>query len=243
MEGYIMLRIAVLDDEAIFCERISQKIYSIYEKMHIAVRVDCYNNGKEVMYEVEDGRYYDIYVLDIDLPDISGVDLGRKLRESSPYCYIIFLTAYPQYAIEGYSARAYQYILKDEWEQKLNITLGNIQKEMDSMTEPSYRITVSNKLEKVPVKDIYYLYKDGKKVIFQTKNGESSIRKTLSEVYEELPKGEFIYVDRSFIVNVQHVMKLKNKEIYMSNGEKVPVSKPQLDRVKTEINTYWRSHI
>ena len=95
----------------------------------------------------------------------------------------------------------------------------------------------------MPVKDIYYLFKDGKNVIFQTRSGRTSIRKTLSEVYEELPKEEFIYVDRSFIVNVQHVMKLKNKEIYMSNGEKVPVSKPQLERVKIEINAYWRSHV
>ncbi len=238
-----MLRIAVLDDEPIFHNNIRRKIYSIYDEIHLAVDVDCYSSGKELMYEVEDGKHYDIYLLDIDLPDMSGIDLGRKLRERSPYCYIIFLTAYPQFAIEGYSAKAYQYILKDEWERKLTATLANIQKEMDARTEPSYRITVSTKLEKIPVKDIYYLYKDGKNVVFQTRNGQSSIRKTLSEVYEELPEEEFIYVDRSFIVNIEHVMKMKNREIYMSNGEIVPVSKPQLERVKKEINAYWRSHV
>ena len=93
------------------------------------------------------------------------------------------------------------------------------------------------------MKDIYYIYKDGKNVVFQTRNGRSSIRKTLSVVYEELPEEGFIYVDRGFIVNVEHVMKLKNREIYMSNGEIVPVSKPQLERVKKEINAYWRSHV
>ena len=123
------------------------------------------------------------------------------------------------------------------------MTLKNIQKEIQSRMEPSYRITVSTKLEKVPVKDIYYLYKSGKNVVFQTRNGESTIRKTLSEVYEELPEKEFIYVDRSFIVNIEHVMKLKNKEIYMSNGEIISVSKPQLERVKKQINAYWRSHV
>ncbi len=238
-----MLKIAVLDDEQIFYESIKKKIYSFYEKLHLVVSVDCYSSGKALMYEVDDGKYYDIYLLDIDLPDMSGIDLGRILREKSPYCYIVFLTAYPQYAIEGYSAKAYQYILKDEWEKKLDVTLRNIQKEIQSRMEPSYRITVSTKLEKVPVKDIYYLYKNGKNVVFQTRNGESTIRKTLSEVYEELPEKEFIYVDRSFIVNIEHVMKLKNKEIYMSNGEIISVSKPQLERVKKQINAYWRSHV
>lgn len=238
-----MLKIAVLDDEPIFHGKIRSKIYSIYDKKNLAVEVDCYSCGKELMYEVDDGKYYDIYLLDIDLPDMSGIDLGRILREKSPYCYIIFLTAYPQFAIEGYSAKAYQYILKDEWEQKLAVTLENIQKEIDARTEPSYRIIVSTKLEKIPVKDIYYLYKDGKNVVFQTRNGKSVIRKTLSEVYEELPEEGFMYVDRSFIVNIDHVMKLKNKEVYLSNGEIIPVSKPQLERVKREINTYWRNHV
>ena len=238
-----MLRIAVLDDEQIFNKRIKKEIYAYYAQTNQAVTVDCYCNGRSLMYEVDDGKYYDVYLLDIDLPDMSGIDLGRKLREKSPYPYIVFLTAYPQYAIEGYSARAYQYILKDEWKKKLDETLGNIQKEMESQMEPSYRIIVSTKLEKVPIKDIYYLYTDGKNVVFQTRNGESSIRKTLSEVYEELPEQNFIYVDRSFIVNIEHVMKLKNKQIYMSNGEIIPVSKPQLERVKIEINTYWRNHV
>ena len=89
-----MLKIAVLDDEQIFYESIKKKIYSFYEKLHLVVSVDCYSSGKALMYEVDDGKYYDIYLLDIDLPDMSGIDLGRILREKSPYCYIVFLTAY-----------------------------------------------------------------------------------------------------------------------------------------------------
>lgn len=143
-----MLKIAIVDDEPIFCERIRKKLYSVYEKVNLAIQADCYTRGKEVLYEVDDGRYYDAYLLDIDLPDMSGIDLGKRLREKSPYSYIIFLTAYPQFAIDGYSARAYQYILKDEWEEKLETTLYHIQKEIESRTEPSYRITVGSKIRK-----------------------------------------------------------------------------------------------
>lgn len=66
-----MLKIAVLDDEQIFYESIKKKIYSFYEKLHLVVSVDCYSSGKALMYEVDDGKYYDIYLLDIDLPDMS----------------------------------------------------------------------------------------------------------------------------------------------------------------------------
>lgn len=239
----MMLKIAVLDDEPVFLERIEKKVYSIYGKMHCKVEVDSYSRGKVLLDEVNDGKRYDIYVLDVEVPDLTGVELGRKLREISEYCFILFLTAYSQYAIEGYDSRAYQYILKDEWENKLETCLMKIQKEIDELTEPSYRIVISNKMEKVPVRYIYYAHKDGKNVVFQTRTGKSSIRKTLAEVYSELPNESFIYVDRSYIVNLEHVMKLKNREIYMPNGEIVPVSYPQLEKVKKEINAYWRSHV
>ena len=238
-----MIKIAVLDDEPIFLEKISKKVDVIYKECHIKAEVDCYSNGKVLLDEVKDGKRYDIYVLDVEVPGISGVELGRQLREISEVSFILFLTAYPQYAIAGYDSRAYKYILKDEWEDRLEEALKKIQKEIDDWNAPSYRITINDRLEKIPVKHIYYAKKDGKNVVFYTREGKSSIRKTLAQVYAELPDGDFIYVDRSYLVNLEHVMKLKHREVYMANGDIVPVSYPRLEQVKKGINAYWRSHV
>ena len=238
-----MVKIAVLDDEPVFLERISKKVDMYYKKCHMKAEIDCYSNGRVLLDEVKDGKRYDIYVLDIEVPDLSGVELGRKLREISEVCFILFITAYPQYAIEGYDSRAYRYILKDEWERRLEDTLAKIQKEMDDWNAPSYRITINDRLEKIPVKHIYYAKKDGKNVVFYTRDGRSSIRKSLAQVYAELPEGDFIYVDQSCLVNMLHVMKLKNREVYMANGEVLPVSYPRWKYAKSELNEYWRGHL
>ena len=103
-----MIKIAVLDDEPIFLEKISRKVDVIYKECHIKAEVDRYSNGKVLLDEVKDGKRYDIYVLDVEVPGISGVELGRQLREISEVSFILFLTAYPQYAIEGYDSRAYK---------------------------------------------------------------------------------------------------------------------------------------
>ena len=66
-----MLKIAVVDDEPIFCERVSRKIYSVYGRMNLAVQVDCYTKGKEVLYEVDDGRYYAVSYTHLTLPTIA----------------------------------------------------------------------------------------------------------------------------------------------------------------------------
>lgn len=238
-----MIKIAVLDDEAVFRESIQKKVYGIYARMHCRVEVDCYSNGQVLYDEVDDGKRYDIYILDVEVPGLSGVELGQRLRKISEYCVIIFLSAFPQYAIEGYNFKAYQYILKEEWERKLETTLIQVQKEIYSLTTPAYRIMVNNKMEKIPVKDIYYAYKDGKNVIFCTRIGKTSVRETLSEVYNKLPEGQFIYADRSCIVNLEYVMKLRNRDIYMPNGDVVTVSYPQLREVKKEIQNYWKEHM
>lgn len=238
-----MIRIAILDDEAVFRESIEKKVYAIYARMHSRVEIDCYSNGQVLYDEVNDGKHYDIYLLDVEVPGISGVELGQKLRNLSEYCVIIFLSAFPQYAIEGYNFKAYQYILKDEWEHKLESTLMQVQKEINSFMAPSYRIMVNNKMEKIPVRDIYYAYKEGKNVVFCTCHGKTSIRKTLADVYSELPEGQFIYADRSCIVNLEYVMKLKNRDIYMPNGDTVTVSYPQLKEVKKGISDYWRAYL
>lgn len=54
---------------------------------------------------------------------------------------------------------------------------------------------------------------------------------------------EFMYVDRGSIVNIQHILKLKDNEIYLSDGEILPVSGPQLGVVKKRLNAYWRKHV
>ena len=69
-----MLKIAVLDDEPIFLERIGKKIHSIYLDMHCKVEIDHYESSKVLLDEVKDGQRYDIYVLDVEVPGLSGVD-------------------------------------------------------------------------------------------------------------------------------------------------------------------------
>ena len=63
--GRSMLKIAVLDDEKVFCDAIKRKLHSIYKKMQVVASVDEYHFGRELLYEVDDGAYYDIYLLEI----------------------------------------------------------------------------------------------------------------------------------------------------------------------------------
>lgn len=84
------------------------------------------------------------------------------------------------------------------------------------------------------------LKKDGKYTVLIHKRGEGRVRKSLSELFEELDSEEFLFIEKGFIVNIRHVMKMKDHVLYMRDGSKLPVGIQRVTEVKRKIAEYWR---
>lgn len=106
-----------------------------------------------------------------------------------------------------------------------------------------YTIQTNSRLERIPCKDIYYIERDGKNASISTAGGVSKVRKSLQQVYEELDAEEFIYIDRGCIVNMIHIIQIKDGMAVLKNGVSLPVSRSHLQEVKAQINNYWGAHI
>lgn len=106
-----------------------------------------------------------------------------------------------------------------------------------------YTIRTNSRLEKIPYKEICYIERDGKNASITTAAGVSRVRRSLQQVYEELAAEEFIYIDRGCIVNMIHIMQIKDGMAVLKNGTSLPVSRSHLQAVKEQINTYWGTHI
>lgn len=106
-----------------------------------------------------------------------------------------------------------------------------------------FTIQTKNRLEKIPYKEIYYIEREGKNVIITTVAGVSRVRKSLQQVYEELSSEEFIFIDRGYIVNIIHIMQLKDSMAVLKSGTVLPVSRSHLQKVKEQINAYWGMRI
>ena len=98
-------------------------------------------------------------------------------------------------------------------------------------------------MEKIPYKEIYYIERDGKNAVITAVGGISKVRKSLQQVYEELDMEEFIYIDRGCIVNIIHIMQIKDGTAVLKNGTALFISRSHLQEVKEEINHYWGTHI
>ena len=177
------------------------------------------------------------------MPQMNGLDLAKKIRASAQATYLVFITSYLQYAVEGYEVKAFSYIPKNLLEEKLEATLLGIFGEMQEKNEKYYFVETNSRFERIEYKEIIDVYKNNKNAVFVLKDREVPVRKTLQEVFLQLDSEEFICIERGYIVNIEHIIKLENKEITLRNGKKFQVGRTHIREVKETIHGYWRDRM
>lgn len=238
-----MLKIAVLDDQQLYIETIEMITKKSLLEQGINYEMISYTSPENLLHDIEEDNKYDIYLLDVELPTTSGIEVARKIREKYFDPIIIYITNHVEYAVEGYEANAYRYIPKKMLEQKLPEAYASIYPSIENKKKDFYIIEKNHKLERIAYEDIYYIKKDEKYILIVHRHGISRDRKTIAEFLEHVKQNEysFLGVDRSYVVNIIHVMSLKNQQIILRNGDVIPVSKPKLSYVKKEIMRIWRN--
>lgn len=236
-----MLKIAVLDDEKTYFETIRRITRKSFREQGINYEIFEYTSPEELLYDIEDDNKYHIYLLDVELPTTSGLEVAKEIRKKYHDPIIIYITNYVEYAVEGYEVNAYRYIPKKLLEQKLSEAYEAICNSIEKQIKNYFIIEKNHKLEKIAFEDIYYVKKDVKYVLIVHKYGTSRERITISDFYERVKEyNSFVIVDRSYVVNILHIMSLKSQQITLRNGEILPVSKPKLAHVKREIMRIWK---
>lgn len=235
-------RIAVVDDQSDVLDNICQYIAKFYYKRGIPSQIDPFEKSELLLYEIDENMLYDIYFLDIEMPEINGLELARHIRSVDNDGYIVFITSHMKFVLNGYDYYAYQFISKDNIYKKLESTLDSIQKRLEIDTEKYYQICTNYRYEKILYKDLYYIYKEEKNSVFVTKSGNIIIRETLKNIYKSLDSKEFIFVDRGYIVNIVHIMRLSQNLIFLRNNQRLKVSRTYSDKVKDCIHEYWKEH-
>ncbi len=222
-----MLRIAVLDDEAVYIDRIRRITEESMKKIGMEYEICVYERGQDVLKDLEEEKCFDIYLLDVQLPDIDGLETAKRIRRKFSKPIIIYITNYVSYAVEAYEVNTYRYIPKEMLEEKLPQAYLSMEPLLrkEKRHERYYVVEKYGRQEKIFYRDIYYLKKSGKYVVFVHKNGKSRVRKPIGELLEELGAEEFLMTDRSFIVNLDHVLSVKDHQVQVKNGEMIPVSK------------------
>lgn len=186
----------------------------------------------------------DVVFLDINMPELDGMNLGKILTKLNPNIKIIFITAYRDYAAEAFEIKAFDYLLKPYSEKRITEVLNNLTMIKDNSpikeVEKINKVTVflDEKMVVLSLDEIYYIEVSEKESLVYTQNEIYTSKLKISKWEEILPKNKFYRTHRAYIVNLD---KIKEVEPWF-NGTfvlkiqdlkfKVPVSRNNIKEFK-----------
>ena len=238
-----MFRVAVVGGEK--AKDISTVLKMCLEKLGIQYQVREYSMPVELLWDLEEDNYFDVYFIDTELEAMNPLELTENIRKKYDKEYVVWVSSSMKYCIQGYEYQIYRYLMEKEIHVKLPQILLDIVDKVKTKDIQQYVIEACSKIMKIEYRDILYFYVDGKYTYFKTKQEIYRDRKFLKGVFEEAENHtkEFAYVDKGCVVNVNHIIKLENKKITMDNGEVIQVSIPQNQKLKKTIQNYWEDNI
>lgn len=239
-----MLRIAICDDEEKMVSLNAEITEQCLKEAAAAGEIKTYGSSDNLLYDItEDRFFFDLILLDIEMPGVTGMELAAKIKPVLPDVKIIFITSHIEYAIDAFELSIFRYVPKSELEERLPTAVTDALKLILLEEGRVYTIRTSSRLERIPYKDILYIERDGKNASIVTASGVSKVRRTLQGVYDELKAEEFLFIDRGCIVNMIHIMQINSGSAVLKDGTRLPVSRSHLAEVKEQINNYWGRHI
>lgn len=240
-----MYKIAICDDNKAYLEVIAEKIQKYCKEHGFNIVLDSYSDSDKLAQEIEDKDGYDAYVLDIEMPHMSGVELAERIRKCSEQAYIIFLTAHDSYAVRACGVNVISYVLKERLEAELEGALRELFERLEKLHDNKvYTIQNQRKYVKIRQRDIVYISKQQKNVELVLGNQEKeSERVTLQEIYKRLDNPDMYFLDRSSIINLQHVRKIVEYKVIMDNGHELITSKIHANELKEHLMSYWEEWV
>lgn len=220
------MHILICDDDAAFGARMAEHVTGYFEARGVPVHAAVCTSAAEAL-QTPDLGLYQLAFLDVDMPGTNGIALGRALKEQDPEIRLVYVSAYLEFAPEGYTVNAYRYLLKRDIARMLPKCLDDL---MAALTDQNRTLTVHHNraVSEIPLDQIYYLESDRRQINVYGDVPHQPICTFYGKIAElpaMLTENGFLQVGRSDVVNMRHVHSIRNYKVELKNGVELGVSR------------------
>ncbi len=236
-----MIRIAICDDEKYYCEWEKEIISAYMQKRDLPCEIDLFLSGREFLDSGGAAGGYKIVFLDVSMEGLDGIETAKLIRKLTDGVYLVFVTAFVTYALEGYKVDATRYIIKD------NENLENsIAECMDAIflklgrLEEKVRFEFREGVRELRPAQIVYIESNLHKLIFHLPGEKAvyTINERLDTVEEMMKTYRFTRIHKSFLVNLEYVETIGRYWVQLSDGGMLNIAKPRYPQVRDDYMTF-----
>lgn len=239
-----MLSIAICDDETFYVQQ-TETFVQEYLRRHPerSGQVHAFRHGQELLRQVEETGGFDLYLLDIIMPELNGIQTGRRLRELGNGGEIVYLTTSSDYAVDSYSVRAFFYLLKPVKKERLFEVLDAAVEKLDVRRCKAVLVTTRDGPRRVLLDQILYVERVGRGLRYYCSCGavdSLSLRVTFHAAVEQLlADPRFCQCGSSFAFNLQHVAGVRGQDVLLDSGGSVAIPRASVHAFKNAWGSFW----
>ena len=239
-----MLRIALCDDDEKQLNQAAALLNTYLQpRPHLHGQVETYRSGGALLARAENAGGFDLYILDILMPELDGINTGRRLRALGDGGEIIYLTSANDFAADSYDVQAFSYLLKPVEQGKFFQVLDQAVKKLKQRRSSAIVVTTADGPRRILLEHIRYVERMGRCMRYYCTDStvdSQTIRVSFREMAAPLlADRRFFLCGASFVLNFQHVAGVNGQTALLDNGQTVVLPRAAAPEFKKAWGNYW----
>ncbi len=238
-----MLQIAICDDEPFYQEKIKLLLKQYLAKHDLHYSIHCFLSGEAFLAQSQNSVKYDVIFMDINMENLDGIQTAIQIRSFHSDTYLVFVTAFIDYALEGYKVNATRYIMKDTLDIAVFECMDAILQKMQ-LEQVSFAFIDGER--KLYTDNILYVEsRKHKSIFFYMSAGKSDAGIVQYQIYDKLDTIEqalllygFLRIHKSYLINMKHLHRISNYTAFLDTGKQLPVPRLRYQAVKETFISY-----
>ena len=236
-----MLKIAICDDNIDELSNVVNLINLYRVSRNFSCEYTAFSNGFDLISVLEKGKQFDIYCLDIIMPGFMGIDVAKEIRSFDKTAPILFFTSSPEFALESYSVKAINYVLKPISKEKLFFTFDEMLEQLKlEKVEDAIIVKSTDGIQKILISSLVFAEVVGRNVLYHLNSGKIiECIESFSSACDKLMKYScFLKTHRSYIANMQYIDTIETSQLILQTSSTVPIAQGKTKEIKQKYLNY-----